>query len=100
MRTMPRAFPSAARAQPPRAKSGFRLLRYFAIASFIAILLAAIGIGVFFRQTALKQLVTLGEDNNVALAHALSATLRPHYAPLIAAGAARSESLTARLHEA
>src|SRR5690349_13269597 len=56
--------------EPPAAPApgAFRLLRYFAIASLIAILLAALGLGLFFRQTALKQLIKVGEDNNVALA--------------------------------
>jgi diguanylate cyclase (GGDEF)-like protein len=71
---------------PPRpARRGFRLLRYFSVASLIAIVLAAGGLGFFFRQSALKQLIKVGEDNNVSLARAFSNTLRPHYIPLIAA---------------
>jgi diguanylate cyclase (GGDEF)-like protein len=73
-------------AAPPRgARSSFRLLRYFSIASLVAIVLAAAGLGFFFRQSALKQLTKVGEDNNASLARAFSNTLRPHYLPLIEA---------------
>ena len=68
----------------------FRLLRYFSIASLIAIVLAVVGLGFFFRQTAVKQLVRVGEDNNVALATAFANTLRPHYLPLIEAASKSS----------
>ena len=63
--------------------SRFRLLRYFAIASFVGIALAAAGFSFFFRETALKHLIRIGEDNNVALARVLAGTLRPYYEPLL-----------------
>jgi diguanylate cyclase (GGDEF)-like protein len=64
---------------------GFRLLRYFSVASLVAIVLALVGLGFFFRQTAIKQLIKVGEDNNVSLSRAFANTLRPDYIPLIAA---------------
>ena len=78
----------------------FRLLRYFAVASFIGIVLTAIGFSLFFRETALKQLIRLGEDNNVALARALAGTLRPHYAPLLGGTAADAHRPSRELHQA
>ena len=78
----------------------FRLTRYFAIASFIGIVLTAIGFSLFFRETALKQLIRMGEDNNVALARALAGTLRPYYAPLIGGTAADAPRLSKELHQA
>jgi diguanylate cyclase (GGDEF)-like protein len=75
----------AHRAPPRRAQRGFKLLRYFSVASLVAIVLAAGGLGFFFRQIALKQLIKVGEDNNVSLARAFSNTLGPHYLPLIEA---------------
>lgn len=65
----------------------FRLLRYFSIASLLALVLALVGIGFFFREIALKQIVKFGEDNNVNLARAFSNSLRQHYIPLIDAAA-------------
>ena len=62
---------------------GFRLLRYFSIASLIAIVLALVGLGYFFRQTALEQVIKAGEDHNVVLSRALANSLRQHYIPLI-----------------
>ena len=75
---------------------GFRLLRYFSIASLIAMVLALAGLGFSFRQTAIKQLSKVGEDNNVSLSRAFANTLRPYYIPLIeAAGKSGSGELKA-----
>ena len=95
-----RAVPGAdaATALPTRAR-GFRLLRYFSIASLIAILLAVVGLGYFFRETAIKQLVKAGEDNNVGLARAFANTLRPQYLPLIEA-ARKSNTEQVKAHPA
>lgn len=73
----------AATVLPQRTIGGFRLLRYFSIASLVAIVLALAGLGFFFRQTAIKQLIKVGEDNNASLSRAFANTLRPHYIPLI-----------------
>jgi diguanylate cyclase (GGDEF)-like protein len=74
-----------AHAGSPERVKGFRLLRYFSIASLVALVLAAAGLGFFFRQIALKQLTKVGEDSNVGLARAFAQTLRPQYLPLIEA---------------
>lgn len=72
------------------APGSFRLLRYFSIASLIAIVLAVVGLGFFFRETAVKQLVQVGEDNNLALTTVFANTLRSQYVPLIKAAARSS----------
>lgn len=76
------------------ATGSFRLLRYFSIASLIAIVLAVAGLGFFFRETAVKQLIRVGEDSNVGLTTAFANTLRPDYVPLIEAA---ERSSTAQL---
>ncbi|HEX2825132.1 MAG TPA: GGDEF domain-containing protein [Burkholderiales bacterium] len=77
----------------------FRLLRYFAIASLVGVVLAGAGFGLFFRGTALKQIVRMGEDNNVALARALAGSLRPYYAPLIAGKSPDAPRLSRELEQ-
>jgi diguanylate cyclase (GGDEF)-like protein len=82
------------------ARSGrFRLLRYFAIASLLGVLLAGMGFSLFFRETALKQLIRMGEDNNVALAHALAGTLRPYYTPLLSGRTDDAHRSSSALHQ-
>ena len=46
----------------------FKLLRFYSIASFVAILVAALAVGLFYRQVAIKGLMDLAERNNVTLA--------------------------------
>lgn len=93
-------------APPETNKTAFKLLRYFSIASLVAIATAAILLGFFYRETAVEQLVKTGENNNVALARAFANTLRLEYAPLTGgAGALSAEVLrelpdAARLHRA
>ena len=64
---------------------GFRLLRYFSIASLIALVLAVAGLAFLFREIALKQVVKFGEEMNVNLSIAFANALRPDYIPLITA---------------
>ena len=62
---------------------GFRLLRYFSIASLIALVLAVVGLAFFFREIAIKQVVKVGEEMNVNLSIAFANVLRQDYIPLI-----------------
>lgn len=45
----------------------FKLLRYFSITSLIAFVLATVFVSLIYRQTALSDLVAVGESKNVAL---------------------------------
>ncbi|MGB7442509.1 MAG: ATP-binding protein [Coleofasciculaceae cyanobacterium] len=53
----------------------FKLLRYFSITSFVAFLLATVFVSLIYRQTALSDLVALGESKNVALTQAFANSL-------------------------
>ena len=50
----------------------FKLLRYFSIASFTAIVVAAILLAMFYRHIALRDLVKLEENKNINLTKAFS----------------------------
>lgn len=45
----------------------FRLTRFFSITSLTAFVIVSVLLGVFYRQAAIGDLITLGERNNVAL---------------------------------
>lgn len=84
----------------------FRLLRYFSIASLITLVLAAVGLGALYRQIATRDLLELGESNNVALTQTFANSLWPQFRGF-AATAARLDTRTlhrhpeiARLHRA
>jgi diguanylate cyclase (GGDEF)-like protein len=84
----------------------FRLLRYFSIASLITVVLAAVGLGAIYRQIATRDLLELGERNNVVLTQTFANSLWPQFRGF-AASAAKidAESLqhhpeTDRLHRA
>jgi signal transduction histidine kinase len=83
----------------------FKLLRYFSITSLIVTTVAAAGLGMFYRQQALQDLVELGESKNIALAQAFANALWHQFAPFLrSASSLRSEALrahpeTARLGE-
>ncbi len=70
----------------------FKLLRYFSIASFISIAAAAALLGVFYRHTAVDDLLEMAENNNAALAATLSNSLWPQFAPLSSASATLSSA--------
>ncbi|MCK7490533.1 MAG: hypothetical protein MZW92_01065 [Comamonadaceae bacterium] len=52
------------------ARGMFRIIRYFSIASFVCILVAALALAAFFRHIAIREIVEFGESGNVALAEA------------------------------
>ena len=61
----------------------FALTRHYAIASLACTLVVAALLGWSYQYLALRDLTHLGEDRNVALAHALSNSLRPQFLPLV-----------------
>ncbi|MEN3292719.1 MAG: hypothetical protein V7642_1972 [Burkholderiales bacterium] len=65
----------------------FRLLRYFSIASLITLVLAAAGLGAIYRQIATRDLLELGERNNVALTQTFANSLWPQFRGFAASAA-------------
>jgi signal transduction histidine kinase len=62
----------------------FRLLRYFSILSFIAIVIVAALLGIFYYRVALNDLTQLAESRNVALTQAFANSLWKEFAPFVA----------------
>jgi diguanylate cyclase (GGDEF)-like protein len=62
----------------------FRLLRYFSFTSLVSIVAVAAALGLFYRETAVRSLVALGEANNKALTVVLANSLWPRLAPYLA----------------
>lgn len=48
----------------------FRMIRYFSVASFLCIVVAAVALTAYFRHIAIREIVAFGESGNVALAQA------------------------------
>ena len=63
----------------------FRLLRYFSIASLASIVAAAALLGAFYRDAAVRTLVTMGESNNAALTRVLANAMWPQLVPYLGA---------------
>jgi HD-GYP domain-containing protein (c-di-GMP phosphodiesterase class II) len=61
----------------------FKLLRYFALSSLVALIIVTVLLAVFYRQIAIDQLVSLEESKNVALTKSFANTLWPEFAPLV-----------------
>jgi diguanylate cyclase (GGDEF)-like protein len=84
----------------------FRLLHYFSIASLISVVLAAAGLGTLYRQIATKDLLELGESNNVTLTQTFANSLWPQFhgfansAAKLDAAVLRNHSETAKLQKA
>ena len=84
----------------------FRLLRYFSFASLGFILVATLGLSWLYRNTAVADLVKMGEANNVALTRVFANTLWPRFASFLESAAAsgtaelRTHPETARLDAA
>jgi signal transduction histidine kinase len=55
----------------------FKLLRFFSLASFLAVLITALAIGLFYRQVAIHGLMQLAERNNLALARTALNSVKP-----------------------
>jgi len=66
----------------------FELLRYFSIASLVAIVMGATLSGMFYRQLALTDLTELGERETVALTQAFANSIWPQFAPFLTSAAA------------
>lgn len=83
----------------------YRFLRGYSVVSFVAVVVAVVLLSVFIRQKAIDNLISLQENNNVALIQAFSNTLWPYFAPLIAissnmsAEELREYSGNVRLHD-
>ena len=68
----------------------FKLLRYFSLTSFVSILAAAAALGYFYRDTAVRSLVVMGESNNNALTVVLANSMWPRLASYLASAQAMS----------
>ena len=59
----------------------FRLLRYFSMTSLVSIVAVAAALGWFYRDTAVRSLIAMGESNNKALTGVLANSLWPRLQP-------------------
>lgn len=57
----------------------FKLLRYFSFGSLVSVAIAAVVLGMVYREVATRQLLSLGESNNVALTKTLVNSLLPEW---------------------
>jgi signal transduction histidine kinase len=84
----------------------FKLLRYFAVTSFVAFAVVVALLGLFYRQSALNDLHALQERQHVALAQAFANSVWPEFEVFVAStsgldgDALRARPETARLREA
>ncbi len=62
----------------------FRLLPFFTVASFVAFVAVTIILAIFYRQTAIDDLITLRESNNQAVAQLFANALWADFQPLVA----------------
>ena len=83
----------------------FQLLRFFSVTSLVLLVLATIILGALYRQVATKNLLELGESNNVVLAQTFSNLIWPQFRSFAASSAQfddnalRSHPEIARLHQ-
>ncbi|HET7090313.1 MAG TPA: GAF domain-containing sensor histidine kinase [Anaerolineae bacterium] len=82
------------------------LLRYFSVVSSIAFIVAIVLLGVFYRQTAVSDLIKLEESKNAALTQAFANSLWPQFAPFVTSATGlssdelRTHPETAKLRQA
>ena len=62
----------------------FRLLRYYSIASAVAIVLATFAVTFIFQQNELKEIVSFTEKQNLALAQSFANQIEPRFSNFIA----------------
>jgi signal transduction histidine kinase len=55
----------------------FKLLRFYSVASFLAILATALLVGLFYREVAIQGVIKLAERNNLALARTALNSVKP-----------------------
>lgn len=79
--------PEASASAQAEADAMFRMLRYFSLTSFLCILVASLVLMVFFRQVAIREIVSLGERHNIALGKAALMTVRQELIDFLAATA-------------
>jgi signal transduction histidine kinase len=63
----------------------FKLLRYFTITSLIAFIVVAASLGLYYRRSAVDDLVAIGESRNVSLTQAFSNSIWPDYSDFLTA---------------
>lgn len=84
----------------------FKLVRYFSITSFIAFIVVTTMLFLFYRESALNDLIALREENNVALTQSFANSLWSEFAPFISSASdlsvdeIQNHPETARLREA
>lgn len=61
----------------------FRLVRYFSITSLVAFLIVTVVLALFYRQTAVDDLLVLRESNNVALTQSFANSLWPEFSRFV-----------------
>jgi diguanylate cyclase (GGDEF)-like protein len=66
------------------ARPMFRLLRYFSLTSLVSMVLAALLLGVLYREIAVRSMVRMGESSNQALTQVLCNALWPRLVPYLA----------------
>jgi PAS domain S-box-containing protein len=76
--------PAPGAAACPVEGQGFKLLRYYAIASLAAFAIVATLLSLIYRQAATRDLLALGESKNVALTQTFANSLWPEFETLIA----------------
>lgn len=68
----------------------FRLFRFFSVVSFVLLLLGGIALSVLYRQTAVRDLMRVEQDKNVALTRTFANMIWPDYAGFFARSGALS----------